>query len=185
MTVELELQAPMFLIAVPQLADSNFSQTVILLLEHHEEGSMGIVINRPTDLAVHEFCSSQDMVFHGDGQDTVLNGGPVQPERAFLVHQSAHEGPETQCIKGDTRFSYSLETLEMVSASPPEKLRVYLGYASWGPDQLAEEITAGAWLLSTICDDLIFDIPREQIWDATLRRMGIESIQLMHSGELH
>ena len=185
MAVELELEAPSFLVAVPQLADSNFARTVVLLLEHHDEGSMGVIINRPTDLAVDEFCASQDMVFQGDGRGTVYSGGPVQPDRAFLVHQSEHEGPETESIMGDTRLSYSLESLEIVSANPPENLRVYLGYAAWGPGQLASEITSGAWLLSRGSTDLIFGVSHDEVWEVTLRRMGIEAIQLMHSGELH
>ena len=185
MPVELELEAPSFLVAVPQLADSNFARTVVLLLEHHDEGSMGVILNRPTDLAVDEFCASQDMIFQGDGRGVVYNGGPVQPDRAFLVHQSEHEGPETESIMGNTRLSYSLESLEMVSASPPENLRIYLGYAAWGPGQLASEITSGAWLLSKGRDDLIFNVPHDEVWEVTLRRMGIEAIQLMHSGELH
>lgn len=185
MALELELKAPVFLIAVPQLADSNFSQTVVLLLEHHDEGSMGVIINRPTDLPLDEFCASQEMTLQGGGTDAVYSGGPVQPDRAFLVHKSAHEGPETESIMGELRLSYSLESLELISASPPKNLRVYLGYAAWGPGQLASEITAGAWLLSSASDDLIFEIADDEVWEVTLRRMGIEAIQLMHSGELH
>ncbi len=185
MAVNFELKAPAFLIAVPQLADSNFSQTVVLLLEHHDEGSMGVIINRPTDLPLGEFCASQEMTFQGGGDGAVYRGGPVQPDRAFLVHKSAHEGPETERIMGELRLSYSLESLELISADPPDSLRVYLGYAAWGPGQLASEITSGAWLLSKASDDLIFDISDEEVWEVTLRRMGIEAIQLMHSGALH
>ena len=62
----MDLRAPIFLIAVPQLADNNFVRSVILLLEHQASGSMGVVINRPTALPIDEFCASQDMVFQGD-----------------------------------------------------------------------------------------------------------------------
>src|SRR5512145_814438 len=83
MTVETELAAPTFLVAVPQLGDPNFQRGVILIVDHGEHGSMGLLLNRPTDLDVTDFCASQNMKWAGDGSPRIFQGGPVQTERAF------------------------------------------------------------------------------------------------------
>ena len=185
MSTKFELKAPVFLVAVPQLVDENFNRSVILLLDYNDEGAMGVVINRATELDLVEFCSSQDMEYRSTRRGYVHSGGPVQRDRAFLIHHSDHVGPETEAISGNTRLSYSLESLRMVSESPPEWLRVFLGYAGWGPGQLGEEITSGAWLVTEFKDDILFDTEVGDVWETCLKEMGIEPIQLIHSGEVH
>ena len=185
MSNEVELAAPAFLLAVPQLGDPNFNRSVVLLLEHTDEGSMGLVLNRPTTLDVDEFCRSQDMEFQGDGSALVYQGGPVQTDRAFILHESGHQGPETEDINDALKFSYSLESMRALVASPPARLRFYLGYAGWGPEQLAEEVAAGAWLIAQPTAELIFEADPEQTWEVALRQLGIDPMQLMHSGTIH
>jgi putative transcriptional regulator len=131
------------------------------------------------------FCGSQDMQFKGDNSRLVYQGGPVQTDRAFILHASEHEGPETETIMGELRLSYSLETLRLLVEDPPDRLRVYLGYAGWGPGQLAEEITQGAWLVSTPREAFVFDGDAEKVWEHVLRDMGIDPVALMHSGAVH
>lgn len=185
MSTQVELKAPVFLVAVPQLADTNFNRSVILLLDYKEDGAMGVVINRATELRLEEFCSSQEMRFQGNSDGFVYSGGPVQQDRAFLIHHSDHAGPETEAISGKTRLSYSLESLRIVSESPPERLRVFLGYAGWGPGQLAAEITSGAWLVTDFQDHILFETSVDSVWEVCLKEMGIEPMQLIHSGEVH
>jgi len=93
MAIEADLAAPCFLIAVPQLGDPNFTRGVVFILEHGEEGSMGIVINKPSNLDIGTFCASQNMTFKGDTSGLIYQGGPVQTDRAFILHSSQHEGP--------------------------------------------------------------------------------------------
>jgi putative transcriptional regulator len=131
------------------------------------------------------FCASQNMVFNGDNSQQVYSGGPVQTDRAFILHSSDHEGPETETIRGRLRLSYSLESLRALVDAPPERLRVYLGYAGWDDGQLAEEITAGAWLVSRIDEALVFSGDSARVWETALRDMGIDPVQLMHSGAVH
>lgn len=182
---ETELKAPCLLIAVPQLVDPNFNRGVVALLEHNDSGSMGIVINRPSDLQLGTFCASQNMVFRGDDSGPIYHGGPVQQDRAFILHASAHEGPETEKIFATTRLSYSLESLKLIVDDPPPRMRIFLGYAGWGPDQLATEVTSGAWLIGPPSEALLFDTPADEVWERALREMGIEPGQLVHSGSLH
>jgi len=185
MVVETELAAPCFLIAVPQLGDPNFSRGVVLMLEHGEEGSMGIVINRPSNLDIGTFCASQNMTFKGDATGLIYQGGPVQTDRAFILHASDHEGPETEKVLNGIRLSYSLESLRLLVEEPPERMRIYLGYAGWGPGQLADEISQGAWLMTSPVERLVFTDGIDKIWEAALREMGIDPGQLMHSGAVH
>jgi putative transcriptional regulator len=185
MTIETELRAPCFLIAVPQLGDPNFNRGVVLVLEHGDEGTMGLIINRPSTLDLGTFCGSQNMQFKGDQSRLVYQGGPVQTDRAFILHASPHEGPETERVLGDLRLSYSLESLRLLVEDPPERLRVYLGYSGWGPNQLAEEITQGAWLVGSASVGLVFGDDVESVWAKALREMGIDPMQLMHSGAVH
>lgn len=185
MTVETELAAPAFLIAMPQLGDPNFSRAVVFIIDHGEHGSMGLMLNRPTDLAIADFCASQNMSWAGDGSGPVYQGGPVQTERAFILHASEHQGPETEGVMDAIKLSYSLESLRLLADKPPNRIRIFLGYAGWGPGQLAEELTSGAWLLGQPNDRLIFDAAADGVWEAALREMGIDPMQLMHSGAVH
>jgi putative transcriptional regulator len=185
MAIEVELAAPTFLIAVPQLGDPNFNRGVVFMLEHGEQGSMGLIINRPGTLDLKSFASTQNMQFRGDGSSHVYQGGPVQTDRAFILHASDHRGPETEDVMGATRLSYSLESLKLIVDAPPPKLRIFLGYAGWGPGQLAKEVTAGAWLLAPPTESLVFETPHDKIWEAALGSMGIDPALLMHSGAVH
>jgi putative transcriptional regulator len=177
MVIETELRAPAFLIAVPQLGDPNFNRGVVFMLEHNDQGTMGLVINRPTELSMGEYG--------GDRVAAVHQGGPVQMERAFILHDSEHRGPETEDVLGGVRLSYSLESLRLLVERPPERWRVFLGYAGWGPNQLAEEISAGAWLVGPPSLDLLYETPPDLVWERALRLMGIEPAQLLHSGAVH
>src|SRR5206468_9782300 len=94
------------------------------------------------------FCDSQEMRFKGDTSALVYQGGPVQTDRAFILHASDHQGPETEKVVEEVRLGYSLDPLRLLAEDPPPRFRVYLGYSGWGPGQLAQEITAGAWLVS-------------------------------------
>jgi putative transcriptional regulator len=185
MAIETELAAPAFLIAVPQLGDPNFNRGVVLMLEHSDEGSMGLVINRPTELDMGEFCASQNLTFAGDPSTVIHQGGPVQTDRAFILHISDHEGPETEQVVDGLKLSYSLESLRMLTDEPPTALQIYLGYAGWAPGQLAEEVTSGAWLVATPSKALIFSPDSGAIWELALRELGIDPVQLMHSGAVH
>jgi len=183
--VETELAAPSFLIAVPQLGDPNFSRGVVLVIDHGDHGTMGLLINRPTDLDVKDFCESQNMKWAGDGSGLIYQGGPVQTERAFILHASEHKGPETEPVFDGVNLSYSLESLKLLADEPPSRYRIFLGYAGWGPGQLAEELTTGAWLLGQPNPKLIFDAAVADIWETALREKGIDPVQLMHSGAVH
>lgn len=185
MSIEVQLAAPSFLIAVPQLGDPNFVRGVVFIMEHGDEGSMGLVINRSSELSMSSFYQSQKMDVRGNISGYVHKGGPVQTDRAFILHASEHEGPETENVFGKVSLSYSRESLKMIAQKPPDDLKVYLGYAGWGPGQLADEVTGGAWLVAPPNSDLLFNTPSKDVWERALATMGIDPIVLGHSGAVH
>jgi len=185
MTFVTELSAPSFLIAVPQLGDPNFVRTVVFIIEHGDHGSMGLVISRASDLTMGTFCGSVGLEFRGDVEEAVYFGGPVQTERAFILHSSGPKGPETEEVLEGVSMSYSIESLRMLSEEPTDELRVYLGYAGWGPGQLAAELQEGAWLVHEASADLVFATPERDPWSEALHQMGIDPAQLMHSSQTH
>ena len=180
-----DLKAPALLVAVPRLNDPHFAHGVILIVDHGDHGSMGLLLNQPTNLNVGSFCDSQNMRWEGDRSPLVHHGGPVHMERAFILHSSTHQGPETQEIMTDVHLSYSLESLKLLAESPPSRYRVFLGYAGWGPGQLAKELTTGSWLMGQANTRLLFDVHADRLWQAVLHDMGIDPMMLIHSGKLH
>ena len=185
MAIESELAAPQLLIAVPHLGDANFRRTVVLVLDHGDQGTMGLTINRPGSLPMGAFCAGQSMPFAGDPQKRVFQGGPVQTDRAFILHASEHQGPETEVVFDSVRLSYSLESLRIIAQAPPARFRVYLGYAGWAPRQLAAEVHAGAWLVVSPSEELVLGTEAGEIWDRALAREGIAAVQLVPSSGLH
>lgn len=185
MAIETKLTAPIMLIAVPRLGDPNFRRTLVLVLEHNASGSMGLTINRPSSLPMGAFCASQSMDFRGDHAQRVYQGGPVQTDRAFILHASSHRGPETEDVADGVCLSYSLESLRMLANLPPERMRVFLGYAGWGPNQLAVEVSSGSWLIATPSQALLLGTAADQQWESALSREGITPMQLVHSGSLN
>ena len=170
---------------MPQLGDPNFNRAVVFILEHGEQGSMGLVISRASNLTVGAFCGTQGLVYRGDPSQAVFFGGPVQTERAFILHSTGPKGPETEEICAGVSISYSLESLRHLSENPTDNLRVFLGYAGWGPGQLASEVQEGAWLLHEPSVDLVFAEPERDPWSEALGQMGIDPAQLVVSSATH
>lgn len=146
---------------------------------------MGLVISRASDLTMGAFCGSQGLAYAGDVTRAVYVGGPVQTERAFILHGPCEAGPETEEVLKGVFMSYSLESLRILAQRPTPHLRVFLGYAGWGPGQLADEVREGAWLVHEADPNLVFAEEERDPWQEALSAMGIEPAQLMHSSLAH
>jgi putative transcriptional regulator len=176
--------APGFLVAAPQLKDPNFEDTVILMLEHDdEEGALGLVVNRVApidlDMVLAEMKIKSANAIEIGEHPPLLYGGPVAPERGWILHTPDWSGPETRPVGEGMSVTASLDILDaVVSGEGPAKYRFCLGYSGWGPHQLVEEIKAGAWINVPFCDDLIFDVPLDEIWATALKRLGIDPHKL-------
>lgn len=166
-----------FLIAMPALADPNFSRTVTLICEHNAEGAMGIIINRPLEITLPEVLVQLDIseYQHGLEQHTVVQGGPVQESAGFVIHQPLGKWEADLKIDDDLGVSASKEVLQAVARGEgPARWLLALGYAGWGPGQLEREITENTWLNGPVDRDILFDVPMEQRWHAAADHLGVD-----------
>lgn len=180
--------APGFIAAMPQLTDPNFRRTVVMILRHNDEGTFGLVINRPTDVTVGDLCENQGIVYTGPEATPMMFGGPVEVERHLLVlHGNGRCLPEDCGDEVEIAEGVILVTartgLEILASRESARFRCYAGYAGWAPGQLEEEMRAGAWVPLACSDDLIFDEPSARVWEMALRRTGIDPITLVPGGE--
>lgn len=176
-----------FLIAMPGLGDPNFSRTVTYMCQHSEEGALGIVINRPTDLVVSDILKQMDIETDLDqlNQSPVFYGGPVQPERGFVIHDRGASWDSTLPVTETIALTTSRDILEAIARGEgPEKVVIALGYAGWGEGQLEREIVENAWLSSPARDQIMFEVPTDQRWRSAAQDMGID-LDLISSGAGH
>jgi len=175
--------APGLLIAAPQLLDSNFVRTVVLLLHHDESGAMGIVLNRPLELPLRE-VARQHGIDSSESQGQAFFGGPVEVYRGFVLHAGEQCEEDTEIFDG-VQITGSVSVLKRLLETSQPAFRLYLGYAGWGPGQLDAELTAGAWLAGELSPRYIFDIDADDCWDTVLADMGIDPAMVLQStGEI-
>ncbi|MEZ4366234.1 MAG: YqgE/AlgH family protein [Kofleriaceae bacterium] len=173
MTLETSQLAPGLLLAMPQLVDPHFARSVVLMVEHGDEGSFGLVINQPSDVRASTLLSSLDMQWRGGADARVWAGGPVAPSTGWVLHEPiALAGGGTVEIAPGIALSTSPDRLRRIGAAPPGRIRLLLGCAGWGPGQLTAEMARGAWMHAAADPDLVFDTPAEQMWEAALRSVG-------------
>ncbi len=174
--------APGFLIAVPQLLDPNFRQTVVLLLQQGEGGALGVVINRETPLLLRDLCRDHKIPYAGNPEKHVRLGGPVQPEQGFVIYGPEHGDPEGHPIQDGLHVSASTGTLTRLCHLPVGRFHCYSGYAGWSPGQLEREIAEGSWIVAPVDPLLVLDRPPESIWLEALRANGIDPAAIVPGG---
>ncbi len=172
--------APGFLIAVPQMNDPTFSRAVVLLVEHNDEGAMGIVFNRPGEITIGDVGRAHGITVNR-GAGTTFNGGPVQTDRGFLLHRR-DDVPESVRIAEGIWLSVSTDSLRPLLAGDPALYRLCLGYAGWGPGQLEKEVMVGGWLSGNCSAARVFETPADKVWDLAIRDLGVDPAFLVPSG---
>lgn len=165
-----------FLIAMPQMADAQFAQSLTYLIEHNEQGAMGLIINKPCGLTLadifeqlrpeqppHQDCSAID----------IYSGGPVQSERGFVLHSP------------DARYKATLELdelalttsqdilLAIADGTGPAHSLICLGYAGWGAGQLEQELADNAWLTCPFDAQVLFACSAEQRLTQAAANLGV------------
>jgi putative transcriptional regulator len=166
-----------FLIAMPALADTNFAQTVTFIWEHNEDGALGIVINRPLQMRLADVFAQLNMPT-AEGVNVnqhVLQGGPVQTDRGFVVHAAGGNWEHTKQVSSRIQVTTSPDILSaMARGEGPQSAIVALGYAGWAAGQLESEIAQNAWLTAPCDERILFELPYEQRWRAAGRLLGID-----------
>lgn len=185
--------APGLLLAMPHLVDPNFSRAVVLMIEHNDEGSFGLVINHPSDMEAAELLEAMEMDWGGDDRAMVWSGGPVMPSSGWVLHGPAgvaeidigeDVGSTIQLLPG-VALSTSPEKLRAIAADPPGRIRLLLGYSGWGPGQLADEMARGSWLHVDATPELIFDTAADEMWEVALRTLGIDPEAIVQGRGIH
>jgi len=165
-----EAQAGMLLVATPALLDPNFADTVVLLLDVDDQGALGVVLNRPTGLAVSEVLSDWgDVVAE---PEVLFQGGPVETEGALAVAlRGSTEGEAIgfREVAGPLGLLDLDTPVELVTGSLAG-LRIFAGYAGWGAEQLAAEIDEGSWYVVPGEAVDVFRLDPAELWRDVLRR---------------
>lgn len=170
-----------FLIAMPALTDPYFSKSVTFICTHNQDGAMGVVINRPTDITYNTLFEKINLELQNSAvaNRPVLYGGPVQPDRGFVLHQPTGDWDSSITIAENTALTTSKDILEAVAlGTGPEKMLLTLGYAGWTPGQLEHEIAQNAWLsvqpkdVSTL-HKILYETQYEEKLNATMALLGI------------
>jgi putative transcriptional regulator len=179
-----------FLIAMPGLQDASFARSVVYLCEHSPRGALGLVINKPTDINLKNLFEKVDLPLGRDelARTPVLQGGPVQTERGFVLHEAVHAlGADenesvyasTMTIPGGLEMTTSKDVLEAIATGAgPRKLLVTLGYSSWGEGQLESELAENSWLTVGADPSVIFDTPIDERYDKALGLLGLQAWML-------
>ncbi|NLJ13383.1 YqgE/AlgH family protein [Denitrificimonas caeni] len=172
-----------FLIAMPTMTDPAFAQSVVYLLAHDAEGALGLIINRHMDLTLAEVFAQlqpEDASFDPAHNQEIFNGGPVQAELGFVLHQ---RGPEFQ---GTTHFGELALTsskdalLAIAQGDGPTPSMIALGHAGWGAGQIEDELRANAWLSCPADHKIIFDTPIAERRSAAAALLGVDLDRLSH-----
>jgi putative transcriptional regulator len=176
---------PTLLLSMPQLQDPNFARTVVLLCDYVPDGAFGLVLNRPTGMPASEMVRLEPPVVGGNTLPLCI-GGPVEPERGWILLAEEPNDPEYRTIREGLYLSTSPALLRQVlSASPAPRARVLAGYAGWGPGQLDQELAQSAWLIGDVDLDLVFDVDDAEMWETAIRRLGADPSALQTSHGVH
>ena len=170
------------LIAMPGMLDPNFTGSVTLLCQHNDTGAIGITINRLSNFSLGEIFSQLSIDCENDTirKLPVLDGGPVAPDRGFVLHTPRDGYESSMGVGQEIMVTTSRDVLADIAAGAgPDKYMVALGYSGWGGGQLEDEMLANAWLSVSADTKIVFDLPLPSRFDEALGRLGIKVDQLL------
>ena len=157
------------LVAGPNLLDPNFHRTVVLVVEHDEDGAMGLVLNRPSpipaDQAIPELASALEP------EETLWVGGPVQSTSVVVLADFGDSAMSSMEVQGELGLVLPDSDLDEVGESV-RRARAFLGYAGWGPGQLDAEVARGDWIAAELTREDAFTDAPDRLWGAVLGRKG-------------
>ena len=162
-----------FLVASPLLRDPNFVHTVVLMCEHGDGGSWGLVVNRRTELTFGELL--EDLSFPASSGGPVFWGGPVEPSRMQVLHRLRRDVPDQLEIVRNVRLGIDVDMFREVASEsrmPGEALQAYVGHAGWARGQLDAELAGGSWIVCTADENIVFDTNPDGMWEHILSSLG-------------
>lgn len=166
------------LIAMPILTDPYFAKSVAYICEHNENGAIGIVINHPLDISLNEVLKQMDIKSESENIQTtlpVLCGGPVHPERGFVIHTPGGVWRSSLEMSSEISVTTSRDILQAIANNQgPNDVIITLGYASWKAGQLEQEIIDNFWTICPVSTEILFKIPYGKRWETALDIIGID-----------
>ncbi len=168
------------LIAMPSLRDPFFSRTVTYLCEHNDDGAMGLIINQPSPITLDELLRqlenrTGEAIPVSAQEIRVFAGGPVSPERGFVLHSSQQGWNSSLDLNSEMMITTSRDILSALGTeAAPQDYLITLGYAGWSAGQLEQELADNSWLTIPADADLVFHTPVDQLWEEAVKRLGID-----------
>lgn len=181
-----------FLIAMPSMGDERFRRSLIYVCAHSDEGAMGLIINKPEpQTRISDLLVQLDIIHQRDAillpqraeEINILNGGPVEAGRGFVLHSSDYSNDATSLsISEGVCMSVTLDILRAIARGEgPHKALLALGYTGWDAGQLEDEIMHNGWLTCAGDPDLVFDLALESKYERALRKLGVDPAMLSGS----
>lgn len=171
-----------FLIAMPELDGTYFGRSIIYLCEHDDEGAMGLVINKPTDLSIATILDEINLEQEVETDLTdklVISGGPVQTDRGFILHNGTKQWSSSLKLDEQIIVTTSKDILSNLNPiTGPDKFLMTLGYSGWSAGQLEDELANNTWLTLEADPEILFNTPADKCWDEALKSLGISPEQL-------
>ena len=175
----------LFLMAMPQLGDPRFFQGVVLLLEHTQNGALGLIINRPLHLYLGSFAATQKMDYHKKWEkEPIYYGGPVQPGQGWILHADPSVNEKIQVLP-HTFLSRTVDAMKQVIQQDQSPIRFILGYAGWTAGQLEDEMKQGSWLTFSADAKHVFSLNPEKMWGDLLKEKGVDPLHLVSVSGVH
>lgn len=176
-----------FLVALPTIGDSHFKQSVTYICDHSTEGTMGIIINQPLDsLSLPDVFKQLNLpnAIELPEQYPVMCGGPVKPQRGFLIHTPSEATWNTSMnVTDDIVLTASKDALEAIAiGAAPDNYLFALGFAGWSAGQLEDELKSDCWLMMDADYDILFDCPAEERWHAMYEKAGLNPAFISQGG---
>lgn len=170
-----------FLIAMPAMEDPYFSNALVYVCEHNENGALGIIVNRPIDMNLAGLLEKIDIKLEAQdmARHPVYFGGPVQLDRGFVLHRPIGQWQSTLSVNAEVGLTSSRDVLASVGAAGlPAEIIISLGYAGWEAGQLENELAQNSWLTVPAEPGILFDLPSEERLPAAMQKLGISFTQL-------
>lgn len=171
------------LVAMPGIGDPRFARAVVMMCSHDAGHAMGVMVNKPKpDVTVSDVLEHLGIEAEGPlSQRAVLDGGPVRPDRGYVLHSADFAaGEATQAVSEGISLTATREVLEaMAGELSPRRFALALGYSGWGAGQLEMELAQNAWLVADASEAIVFGDAHDDKWAAAIKSLGFEPGQLM------
>ena len=176
--------APGVLVAMPELDDPNFHRSVVVMIEHDEQGALGLVLTNLTQLKAADVADGFGLPWAAPPELRLRNGGPVEPNCLWILHDDGWFFSESMRLSQGVAASRSKEALTRICEGSEAKIRLFVGYAGWGSGQLEAEIASGSWLVAPFLPEMVFEWSPDELWLKTLSTIGIDPAFLVGGGPL-